>query len=192
MWVLLVFCIMQTAGMAGMAATSENNVNTVWAPMVFGLLGVGGVLLPSQVVFSIISPDDLIGTSIALSLVIRMIGQVVGKSMFFNLLKTRVIDNAYDVMLIPAIQAGFTSVDRVELFITQMTAGPADTFLGQFPELKPEYVPALIKAANHLYAISFPIIYYVSIPWGVVACFSCLALYGIEKHIDDHVAVHLV
>lgn len=76
MWVLLLFCVLQTAGIGSMAAFDKDNISTVWAPMVIGLIGVGGVLLPSQVVFSVISPDDLIGTSVALSVVIRMIGQV--------------------------------------------------------------------------------------------------------------------
>lgn len=58
-----------------MSLFNRQDINTIWAPYVLALFGVGGVLLPSQVVFSVITPDELIGTSIALSLVVRMIGQ---------------------------------------------------------------------------------------------------------------------
>jgi len=43
---------LQTSGIGAMAAFDKDNINTVWAPMAIGLFGVGGVLLPSQVVFS--------------------------------------------------------------------------------------------------------------------------------------------
>jgi hypothetical protein len=52
MWVLFVFCIMQCVGIGSMAAFDKDNVSSVWGPMIVGLLGVGGVLLPSQIVFS--------------------------------------------------------------------------------------------------------------------------------------------
>ncbi|TVY86809.1 Efflux pump, partial [Lachnellula willkommii] len=100
-FVLMFFCIIQTAGKAktftsslflsltqpglgSMAAIDPENITTAWAPLIIGLIGVGGVLLPSQVVFSIISPPSLIGTSVSLSIVIRAIGQVIGVSMFYN------------------------------------------------------------------------------------------------------------
>merc|ERR1712000_436575 len=89
-WILLGFCVIQTAGLGSVAAADPDNINTVWAPLIIGLLGVGGVLLPSQVVFSIISPETLIGTSIALSIVIRAIGQVIGVSMFYNLFHSHI------------------------------------------------------------------------------------------------------
>ena len=50
-----------------MAAFDKDNINTVWGPMAIGLLGVGGVLLPSQVVFSGKSHDStFVGPSITL------------------------------------------------------------------------------------------------------------------------------
>lgn len=79
-----------------MAAIDPENINTAWAPLIIGLIGVGGVLLPSQVVFSIISPYDLIGTSVSLSIVVRAIGQVIGVSMYYNLFKTRLTHYASD------------------------------------------------------------------------------------------------
>lgn len=76
-----------------MAAVDPENIHTVWAPLIIGLIGVGGVLLPSQVIFSIITPNDLIGTGVALSVVIRLIGQCIGVSMFYNIFTQQLIKN---------------------------------------------------------------------------------------------------
>lgn len=229
-WVLLLFCILQTTGIGAMAAFDKDNINTVWAPMVIGLIGVGGVLLPSQVVFSgkhidihlstfirrhsltdthspisllimhiVISPDDLIGTSVALSVVVRMIGQVIGKSMFYNIFRSSVTalasnpDNL-DIIAIPAINAGFTSVDRISALVTQLTAGPLQFYVdrGLFPEItSAESVALLAAGGKELYSRAFPLLYLISIAWGAVASISCLLLWGVDKYIDEHTAVHL-
>ncbi|QIW98594.1 hypothetical protein AMS68_004112 [Peltaster fructicola] len=194
MWILLGFCIMQTVGIACLATFDPQNINSVWAPMVFGLIGVGAVLLPSQVVFSVISPDDLIGTSVALSVVIRMIGQVIGKSMFYNIFKQTVTRNAYDIIPGPAVAVGFFSIPRITSLVTYMGAGPLRFYVdrGVFPEItRLDALPQLITAGQQVYAKSFPILYLLSIPWGVLAVFSCLLLYGVDQYIDEHVAVHM-
>lgn len=194
MWVLLVFCVMQTVGIASLAAFDPDNINSVWAPMVIGLIGIGAVLLPSQVVFSVISPDDLIGTSVALSVVIRMIGQVIGKSMFYNIFRQKVTQYAWDIIPIPAVQAGFFSVERITKVVTYMSAGPLRFYVerGVFPEITTEAgLMGLVRAGQEVYTKAFPTLYLVSIPWGVLAIVSCLLLYGVDQYIDEHVAVHM-
>jgi hypothetical protein len=158
--------------------------------MVFALVGVGAVLLPSQVVFSIISPDDLIGTSVALSVVIRMIGQVIGKSMFYNIFTDEVRKNAPLLIGPPAIQAGFTDISRIELLVTTMTAGPLSHYRSLFPEIDTQQeLDAIVLAGQQIFAKSFPLLYYISIPFGVVSVISCLGFWGLEQFIDDHIAV---
>jgi hypothetical protein len=167
-----------------------DNINSVWPIMVFALVGVGAVLLPSQVVFSIISPDDLIGTSVALSVVIRMIGQVIGKSMFYNIFTHEVRENAPLLIGPPAIQAGFTDISRIELLVTTMTAGPLSHYRALFPEIDSQQeLDAIVHAGQQIFAKSFPLLYYISIPFGVVSVISCVGLWGLEQFIDDHIAV---
>lgn len=208
-WVLLVFCIIQTVGkslqssrllgntltvigIACMSLFDRNDISTVWGPMIFGLIGVGAVLLPSQVVFSVISPPDLIGTSVALSVVIRMIGQVVGKSMFYNIFKQRLTAEAPAIIGLPAVSVGFSDIPRITKLVTTMTAGPLSHYRALFPELdSPQDLSLIIEAGQQLYAKVFPLLYLVSIPFGVLACLSCLALWGIDKYMDGDVAVHL-
>lgn len=148
-WVLLLFCVMQSC----MSLYNPANFNTVWVPMIFGLIGVGAVLLPSQVVFSVITPDDLIGTSVALSLVIRMMGQVIGKSMFYNIFREQVKEKAAGIVGLPAVLAGFVTsqgcpdVHAITRLVTTMTAGPLHHYLSLFPQIDtPEKLASIVTA----------------------------------------------
>jgi hypothetical protein len=179
-------------GLGSMAAVDPENINTAWAPMVLGLIGVGGVLLPSQVIFSIITPDELLGTSIALSIVVRMIGQVVGVSMFYNIFLHHVRNNAVKYFALPAIEAGFDSVASITQLATTLTAGPLSSYAHLFPQLdSPEKVQAIAQAGHELFKHCFPILYLISIAFGGAAIISSFFLRDINRFIDDHVAVLL-
>ena len=169
-----------------MAAVDPENINTVWAPLVIGLVGVGGVLLPSQVVFSIISPSDLIGTSVALSIVIRAVGQVVGVSMFYNIFKGHITSRATNdltVIAIPAIANGFVTgpntVAEISELITTLGAGPFSAYAHVFPGTHtPAQIAAIQLAGHNLYKTAFPILYLISIAFGGAAIISCACLHG--------------
>ena len=189
------FCIVQTAGLGSMAAIDPENLSTVWAPMVFGLIGVGGVLLPSQVIYSIITPDEYLGAGVAFSIVVRMIGQVVGVSMFYNIFHQRTSANAVKYFAIPAITAGFGSVAEITDLATALTAGPLSAYAHLFPQLQgagaEAKITALQYAGHELYKHSFPILYLISIAWGGVAIISSFFLTDVNQYINDHVAVLL-
>ncbi|KAI5363193.1 putative major facilitator transporter Str1/Tri12, major facilitator superfamily [Septoria linicola] len=197
-YVLIFFCVMQVVGISCMSLYDPNNIATVWAPMIIGLIGVGAVLLPSQVVFSVISPDDLIGTSVALSLIIRMIGQVIGKSMFYNIFREQVKAKATMTIGLPAVLAGFVTpegipdVPGITKLVTTMTAGPLDHYLSLFPQIDtPEKYDSIVTAGQLLYSQCFQLLFYVSIPFGALAIASCFGLWGIDKYMTKRVAVHL-
>lgn len=175
-----------------MSLFDRNDISTVWAPMIFGLIGVGAVLLPSQVVFSVISPPDLIGTSVSLSVVIRMIGQVVGKSMFYNIFRHQLLNKATAIIGLPALSVGFKDVESIKTLVTTMTAGPLSHYRAMFPQLdSSEDFKIIVEAGQELYAKVFPLLYLISIPFGVLACLSCLALWGIDSYMDGGALVHL-
>lgn len=172
-----------------MAAIDPEDIRTAWAPLIIGLIGVGGVLLPSQVVFSIISPDELIGTSVSLSIVIRAIGQVIGVSMFYNLfhshLQTRATGDP-SLFTLPAVQNGLSLagtpaevVARVTSLVTALAAGPFSEYAKYFPGIDTPTQIAAIQAAGHnLYKDVFPLLYLVSIAWGGAAIIACFFLTG--------------
>jgi len=175
-----------------MAAIDPENIKTAWAPMVLGLIGVGGVLLPSQVIFSIITPDELLGTGVALSIVIRMIGQVVGVSMFYNIFLHHVQSNAAKYFALPAIEAGFDTVASITELATTLTAGPLSHYAYMFPQLDtPAKIESIVVAGHELFKHCFPILYLISIAFGGAAIISSFFLRDINKYMNDHVAVLL-
>ena len=175
-----------------MAAIDPENINTAWAPIVFGLIGVGGVLLPSQVIFSIITPDELLGTGVALSIIIRMIGQVVGVSMFYNIFHQHAQTNALKYFAIPALEAGFDSVASITELATTLTAGPLTAYAHMFPQLdSPEKIASIVAAGHEMYKHCFPILYLISIAWGGAAIISSFFLRDVNKYLNDNVAVLL-
>lgn len=168
-----------------MAAADPEDIRTAWAPLIIGLLGVGGVLLPSQVVFSIISPETLIGTSIALSIVIRAIGQVVGVSMFYNIFHSHIEHRATSnltIFTLPAVLNGFNpGVDpkaSTTALITTLTAGPFSAYAHNFNITDPANIAAIQHAGHELYKTAFPELYLVSIAFGGAAIISCFFLKG--------------
>ncbi|CAK3876209.1 related to MFS drug efflux pump [Lecanosticta acicola] len=192
LWVILAFCAMQTIGSATASRFDYTNVNTIWAPLIIALFGVGGVSLPNQVIFTVIAPDDLIGSSVAIAVVLRVLGQVVGKSVFFNIFSERLKADGPAIVGIPLVKAGFTSPQRMSMLIEAYMSGPISQSLHLFPELHSPATLAMVSNAVHqLYGKVLAHIYLMSLPWGLIACVSCLGLYGIGEYMDNHVAVHL-
>ena len=171
-----------------MATADPDNINSVWGPLIIGLIGVGGVLLPSQVVFSIVSPDDLIGTSVSLSIVVRAIGQVVGISMFYNVFKHHLTARATGdpaLFAIPALSNGLKVgnltdlVPQVTALVTALSAGPFSHYAHLFPGIDtPTQIAAIQHAGHNLYKGVFPLLYLISIAWGGAAIIACFFLTG--------------
>ena len=138
--------------------------------------------------FSIISPDDIIGTSVSLSIVIRAIGQVVGVSMYYNVFKTQLTQRATNdplLFALPALANGVTVSSPADLvrtiseLITALAAGPFSRYAYLFPGVDTPMKVAAIEAAGHnLYKAVFPPLYFISIAWGSAAIIACLFLTG--------------
>lgn len=177
-----------------MATGDPEDINTMWAPLTFGLFGVGGVLLPSQVVFSIISPPELIGASVALSIVVRSIGQVVGVSMFYNIFRQKVTASVYnnvDTFIIPA--AGIVGLDPVAIegLVATLTGGPFSAYAHLFNVTSQAQIDQIVRGGHEVYKVCFSEIYLVSVAFGGAAILCFFFITDIRKFINDHVAVNL-
>lgn len=177
-----------------MATADPENINSMWAPLIFGLLGVGGVLLPSQVVFSIISPPEHIGASVALSIVVRSIGQVIGTSMFYNIFKHNVTKSVYSHVqdfIVPAAALVGPDIDAITALVTALTAGPFDVYAHLFNATTPAQIDAIVKGGHEVYKGCFSELYLISIAFGGAAIICFFFLADIRKFMNEHVAVNL-
>ena len=139
-----------------MATADPENISTMWAPLIFGLFGVGGVLLPSQVVFSIISPPELIGSSVALSIVVRSIGQVAGVSMFYNIFTQKVTASVYnnvDAFIIPAASIVGLNPSAIVKLVTTLTAGPFQEYAYLFNITSQAQIDQIVQGGHEVYKV---------------------------------------
>lgn len=71
-------------GCGSLAVANVNNLYQLWGLLVLAGLGIGGIVVPASIITTIICPDDLIATVAALTLAIRVIGGVVGYTVYVS------------------------------------------------------------------------------------------------------------
>jgi hypothetical protein len=179
-----------------MATVDPHDINTVWAPLIIGLTGIGGVLIPNQIIMTIISPDDLIATAASLTVCIRAVGQVVGLTIFYNQFLSTLRKNALHYIVPAALQVGISNATVIEDLVASMIAIPFPEYAAQHlpPSINgnPEKFSMLENAVVEAFGRTFPRIYYISIAFGGAACIASLFLGDVSQYIDEHVAVHFV
>jgi hypothetical protein len=176
-----------------MAAVDPHNINTAWAPLIIGLIGVGGVLVPSQTIITIITPDDLMATATSLGFCVRAIGQVVGLSIFHNRFLSLVTHNAEQFLVPVAMDVvGINDTARIEGMLEMLTGISFTEFVaaGHLPEVDTvDKFSKLAEAAVETFGRSFPGVYLITIAFGVSACIASVFMGDMSKYMDDHVAV---
>ena len=145
-----------------------------------------------QLVFSFVAPDDLLGTVVALSVALRMMGQVVGKSMYYAIFYSKLSREAPTLFAPAALYAGITSSTEIKELILTLTAGPLKLYVSEFPQIDTqEKYDAIVSAGKVLFISALRLLDKVSIAFGGFTILACLALFGIHRFIDDRVLVHL-
>jgi len=97
---LIVSSIPMTAGCGALAIGRGDNLYQMWGLLIVAGLGIGGMVVPTSIISTfavlpnhlhaltvtatIICPDDLIATTAALTLAIRVIGDSIGYCVYYN------------------------------------------------------------------------------------------------------------
>lgn len=79
-------CVLMTAGNGAMASAKVDDP-LIFLPVCLACLGVGAVIIPNQIIASIVCPDDLIATVTALTISVRVIGGAIAYSIYYNILR---------------------------------------------------------------------------------------------------------
>lgn len=175
-----------------MAIAKTDNMNSVYAPLCFAALGVGGVIIPNQIIITIICPDDLIATATALALTVRVIGGSIGFAVYYNVFKNAFTYNATNylayVLIEDAHVYNITEITEIALDISSNLY--ADII--KFPDITNQaQYDIILNAGRETFAMSFPILWYSAIAFGGAATLCCLFLKDIGKYMDNHIAVEI-
>ncbi|KAL1636077.1 hypothetical protein SLS56_001429 [Neofusicoccum ribis] len=186
-------CALMTAGTGAMVIAKLDNLNEVYIALTLAAVGVGGVIIPNQIIITIICPDDLIGSATAMALSVRMIGGCIGFAIYYNIFKTNFTTNAYTTIAPAAIQYGKV-YDAGQIYdIAIDISANLNRNLSTYPSLRnnPAGVEAIIQAGRECFALSFPDIYWVGVGFGAVSTLAAVFLGDITQYLDDHTAVIL-
>ncbi|KAL4924236.1 fungal trichothecene efflux pump [Aspergillus undulatus] len=185
------FCVVQTIGIGCMAAINTHNISTAWAPLIFSLLGIGGVLIPNQIIVTIICPDDLIATATCLTACLRAVGQVIGTSIFYTQFVSALTENTYKFVVPAAIRAGVTDFSILESIMGMLVAVPwkewVDSAFGD--SVKAEGLSMLREAVLEAFEGAFCRVWYISIGFGVAAVLASLCIEDLTNLMDGRIAV---
>jgi hypothetical protein len=178
---------------ACLVVVNPHNIKSAIAPIVLSLVGTGGVLIPNQVVMTVITPDEFLASATALTVGLRAQAQVLGLSIFYNRFASRVAHSAKNTIFPAMLASGIYDTTLVTGFITSLTAYPYDELAARIPQLADNSTSfALVKELTvECFSDAMKLVYYITIPFGVVACLVAACMGDVSQYMDEHVAVVL-
>lgn len=176
-----------------MVLADPSNVGTIFGPLILALIGVGGVLVPNQVLITVITPDDLLASITALTVGLRAQCQVIGLAIFYNRLQNQVTKYVYKEAVLSFVGAGFYDPKIITSIVTGLTSHPFSYYREIYPtQLGPNSGPATQKleaAMIKVFTSAFQEIWYITIAFGAVAVIAAAFMGSVNKYMDKHVAV---
>ncbi|KAE8326797.1 major facilitator superfamily domain-containing protein [Aspergillus sergii] len=189
--IVLSFLTVQSTAISCMVAVDTHNINTAWAPLVLSLIAVGGVLIPNQLIMTVICPDDLIATGTCLTVCLRSIGQVIGTSIFYTQFVSVLTHNTYEYVVPVAIEAGITDFDILETMMPTLLETPWKEWALSVSALNTaEKLNMLHDAVINALALAFARVWYISIAFGVAAVIASGFIEDLTNLMDEHIAVN--
>ncbi|ELR04919.1 hypothetical protein VC83_02808 [Pseudogymnoascus destructans] len=191
--VMTMFCVMQTVASASLTAIDPHNVATALPAICFALLGVGGVLVPNQVIITVITPPDLLASVTALTVALRAQTQVLGLAIFYNRFVAKVTEGGYALVAPAMIKAGVYDPEVIFNLVQGMSAVPYSALAKAIPQLMadPAAYQAVGEAALESFAAAFKLIYYITIAFGAPACVAAAFMGDVGQYMNENVAVKL-
>ncbi len=169
-----------------------NRIVTAFVPAVIAMIGIGGVLVPNQVIITVISPDDLIGTVTALTLAVRAQAQVIGLAIFYNRFKNEVTKNSLKYLVSAALQVQWLDLEGITEMMTALTAVPFKEYAPMIPQLRdPANYQVMHEATVKVFTEAFRHVWFITIGWGVPAVIAALCLGNLSAYMDGHIAAPL-
>ncbi|KAF2152875.1 MFS general substrate transporter [Myriangium duriaei CBS 260.36] len=194
-WTILLFCCVQTVATGCLAIVNKDNVSSAWAPLVLALFATGGALVPSQLIITTITPDDLIASVAAFTLAVRAQAQVIGIGIFYNEFEKVVTKRTYEYVVPAFIKIGFLDAETrqtITSMMSSLTSIPLREFALAYPQLKDQISYAIVlEATTDVFAAAFKHMWYITIAFGVFACVASAFIGDLSQYMDNHVAVRM-
>lgn len=187
---MIVATVIMTAFCGAMSVGTPDNINTLYAVVLFASLGCGAVIIPASIIAQIICPPELIATITAITLAVRYIGGAVAFTAYYNAVESKYLLYATPMVAVGGIiEQGIVSPDNIPL-VTELA-----TLVGQFQfkelqELintnpgvmrKDVAFDIIVRASQEAFALAYQYPYWISIAFGGTTCILAFFLKDIRK-----------
>lgn len=172
-----------------MASANPTNPKVAVACASLAGVAVGAVIVPPATIAIIASPDDVIATTAALTLSIRVIGGSIGYCIFYNIFVSKLTSKLPAMVAEYALEAGLPATSTV-LFVTDFLTGATDA-LGKVPGVNEKILAAAVLGSEWAYAESLKWVFITSIPFGVLALVASFFLGDVNKYMTNRIAADL-
>ena len=172
------------------AISNPNNPKTTVALSTIGTLGVGGVLVPAATVAITVCPDELIATTVAISLSIRVIGGSIGYAIYDNIFRTKLKTKLPTYVALYVVKAGLPPTSAKE-FVELFVGAPQKLANVSVPGLTPAVIEAATLGSRTAYADSLKDVWYTSIAFGSLAVLACVFLGNNSRFMTNRIAARI-
>ncbi|KAL2809258.1 fungal trichothecene efflux pump-domain-containing protein [Aspergillus granulosus] len=159
-------------GIDCMASLTPTNLATALAPLVFSLLGVGGVLIPNQLIVTLISPPDLIASATCLTVSLR--------ATYERVVPVALNAKIFDIELLESMMPTLLEIDWKSY---------ARDVLGGVGVTDPNVLQMLHEVIVGTFKSAFDRVWFISIAFGGAAVVASLAIEDLASLVDGSVAV---
>jgi MFS family permease len=179
-----------STGNGALAAATVDDLQAMFAPLVLVCFGCGAVIVPCQVIASVVCPDELIATVFALTISVRIVGGALGYAIYYTILTDKFAQAAVKYVATAAIEAGVQDPEKIKQVMV-LVASSARQELMKYVDT-PMQVDALVLAGREAYAASYQFVYLASIAFGSLAIIAACILPDVSSLMDAHVAAEYV
>lgn len=171
---------------------TPNNPSAVVGFAAVAGFGVGGLVATIPTVCVIASPSNMIATTAALTLAVRLFGGTIGYTIYSNIFNNKLTVNLPTLVSRYAVEAGLPSTSVAD-FLTAFLATPAETSaLASIPGVSSQVLAAAALGERWAFAESLKWVFVASLPFGALAMLASLCLGDVEKYMSNQVVAHLL
>ncbi|KAK3500884.1 fungal trichothecene efflux pump [Neurospora crassa] len=189
-WIVFLTCCIMTIGCGALASARLDNIHAMYAVLFIAGLGVGGIVVPASTIATIISPKDFIATITALTISIRIVGGVLGYTVYYNVFVQKLVPQLTKLVVEACIKSGIINKEIIGVVIELTGASLVDE-IRILPGVTDESWAVIVAAGQEAYVRAYPWVYYCSIAFGGVSILASLGMEDISGLIDRTVMVHM-
>lgn len=189
-WLFVIGMALQVIFIGASAATVNPNNKMAWAFVpAFGVPMFLMVTILGYAIASLHVPYSLLGVAMGLLGTFRSAGGAVGNAIFNTIFQTKSKTYAGEEISRAAIAAGLNPADLGAIIsgtITYNVGAPYAASLGSIEGMTPAIAETLQHAVRHAYGRAFQFVFYITIPFGVVALLASLMVEDPTPYMTNH------